>query len=155
MNADWDIDFGEMSKAETLLAKEKKQDSLGEKDLNGWVWGCVPGEGWVRWGFFENLFGAASSTAASASGSSEDQGDAGEGKKMVLKFRDELIKMDKEDLFFKWVELIQYESSRPGGFTKERQIEAGFKVKELFERYNVDFDEFQKAVGLVDGKLVD
>jgi hypothetical protein len=55
--------------------------------------------------------------------------------------------MGKDELFYRWVELIQYESTRPGGFTKERQLEAGAKVQSLFEEHGVNFEEFEKSVG--------
>jgi hypothetical protein len=169
-DADWDLDYSLMLTAESFLeaGKKSRDDGLQEKDLNGWVWGFVEGVGWVRWGFHKNVFQAVAASASqdsqasraemNRSGSDEDwehvTGDVDEGKRMVNIFRDKLVSMGKEDLFFKWVELIQYESSRPGGFTKERQIETGIKVKELFDRFAVDFDRFQEDVGIVDGKFV-
>src|SRR5947207_4090239 len=54
-----------------------------------------------------------------------------EGRRKIFEFRDRLTAMGKEDLFFKWVELVQEETSKPGGFTKERQFEEGLKVKAL------------------------
>jgi hypothetical protein len=74
---------------------------------------------------------------------------------MILRFREKLIEMDKEDLFFKWVECIQYESSQPGGFTPDRQLQAGEKVKKLFESYGVDFEEFGREVGITEERSVD
>jgi len=47
-----------------------------------------------------------------------------EAKKKIFKFKDRLTAMGKE-LFFKWVELVQEETSKPGRFTKERQFEVG------------------------------
>ncbi|KXJ89255.1 hypothetical protein Micbo1qcDRAFT_165317 [Microdochium bolleyi] len=62
-------------------------------------------------------------------------------QKNIFAFRDALRSLDKEDLFYRWIELVQYESSRPGGFTAERQIQAAEQIRELFKTENVDFDE--------------
>jgi hypothetical protein len=69
----------------------------------------------------------------------------------ILAFKDKLTAMGKEDLFFRWVELIQYESTQPGGFTPERQRSAMLQAKELFEKENVDFARFWQEVGGMEG----
>lgn len=66
-------------------------------------------------------------------------------------FKDKLTSMGKENLFFSWVELIQFETSQPGGFTKDRQTRTMGRAKELFEAQGVDFDQFWKEVGGTDG----
>lgn len=68
-----------------------------------------------------------------------------------MAFKDRLTAIGKENLFFRWIELIQYESSQPGGFTPERQQDAVVKAKELFERQGVDFEQFIKDIGGLDG----
>lgn len=60
--------------------------------------------------------------------------------------------MGKEDLFYRWVELIQYESTRPGGFTQERQLEAGLKVQALFQEHGVDYIDFENSIGGMESK---
>ena len=55
--------------------------------------------------------------------------------------------MGKESLFFRWIELIQYESNQPGGFTAERQSQAVTKAKALFQEQDVDFDAFLTSIG--------
>jgi hypothetical protein len=70
-----------------------------------------------------------------------------EGRKKILAFKDELTAMGKENLFFRWVELIQYESTQPGGFGPDRQAEAVAKAKELFESQGIDFEKFWAKVG--------
>ncbi|KAI5285530.1 hypothetical protein KEM55_000622 [Ascosphaera atra] len=62
-----------------------------------------------------------------------------------------LKEMGKEDLFFRWVELMQYEMSSPGGWTVEKQQVCERKTKELFESENVDFEEFWKKIGGMEG----
>ena len=59
--------------------------------------------------------------------------------------------MGKESLFFRWIEIVQYESSQPGGFTPERQVLAAEKAKQLFAENGVDFDEFIKSTGGLEG----
>lgn len=69
-------------------------------------------------------------------------------QKNIFAFRDALRGLDKEDLFYRWIELVQYESSRPGGFTEERQVQAADEIRELFKTESVDFDQlWLDAVG--------
>jgi len=69
-------------------------------------------------------------------------------QKNIFLFRDALRSMDKEDLFYRWIELVQYESSKPGGFTEERQAEAAKEIRGLFQKNDVDFDKlWLEAVG--------
>lgn len=66
----------------------------------------------------------------------------------VLAFREALDAIGKEDLFFRWVELIQAETTQPGGFTEERQIAAAQKIRDMFKSNGVDFDElWRETVG--------
>lgn len=58
--------------------------------------------------------------------------------------------MGKENLFFRWIELIQYESSQPGGFTLQRQVSAMDKAKKLFQEQGVDFEAFIRSIGGVE-----
>jgi hypothetical protein len=69
----------------------------------------------------------------------------------IIAFKDKLSDMGHEDLFFRWVELIQYESTRPGGFTAERQQAAMVQAKALFEEAGVDFATFWAEVGGMEG----
>jgi len=45
------------------------------------------------------------------------------------------------------IELVQFESSRPGGFGPERQKETMAKAKAMFEAQGVEFDKFWAKVG--------
>jgi hypothetical protein len=80
-----------------------------------------------------------------------DEGSETEARTKLLQFKDKLTAMGKESLFFKWVELIQYESSVPGGFTPERQVAAADKAKKMFEDAGVDFEKFSREIGGMDG----
>ena len=68
--------------------------------------------------------------------------------------KDTLTALGKENLFFRWVEMVQFESSAEGGFTAERQQQAVRKAKELFEGQGVDFEEFWASIeGGVEGMM--
>jgi len=82
-----------------------------------------------------------------------DSGEGAEGRRKILAFKDELTTIGKENLFFRWVELIQYESSQPGGFGPERQEDAMRKSKEMFEAQGVDFEKFWAKVGGMESML--
>ncbi|OAL49533.1 hypothetical protein IQ07DRAFT_588092 [Pyrenochaeta sp. DS3sAY3a] len=134
MDGDFDLDFYGMTAATQLVdAKDIALDALsksvfvfvGEPDKGGvWaVWDCAR----------------------------LDAGSETEARNKVIEFKDRLTAMGKESLFFKWVELIQYESSAPGGFTQERQVAAAEKAKRMFEAEGVDWDKFSREIGGLDG----
>ena len=123
MNGQWDLDWAEMVHAHTMVDKKeialeafKSIVLLHHKDY-GWL--C-----------YDLHAGAASS---------ED-----ERRRQVFAFRDALSAMGKEDLFYRWVEIVQFEATQPGGFGPEKQEVAAKKIKELFEADGVDFEELWK-----------
>ncbi|KAI9743264.1 MAG: hypothetical protein M1818_003110 [Claussenomyces sp. TS43310] len=81
----------------------------------------------------------------------DDTADEEEGRKKIVAFKDELTSMGKESLFFRWIELIQYETSQPGGFGPERQAVTMEKAKQMFESAGVDFEKFWQKVGGAQG----
>ncbi|GJN82556.1 hypothetical protein PLIIFM63780_006096 [Purpureocillium lilacinum] len=69
-------------------------------------------------------------------------------RRQVFAFRDALTALGKEDLFYRWVEIVQFEATQPGGFGPEKQEEAAKKIRDMFEKENINFDELWKeAVG--------
>ncbi|KAL2880872.1 hypothetical protein SGCOL_003899 [Colletotrichum sp. CLE4] len=69
-------------------------------------------------------------------------------RRQVFQFRDALNAIGKENLFFRWIEIVQFESSQPGGFGPEKQIEVAKQIRELFQKEGVDFDQvWHDAVG--------
>ncbi|PHH58408.1 hypothetical protein CDD81_6198 [Ophiocordyceps australis] len=72
----------------------------------------------------------------------EDDDD--ERKRQVFAFRDTLTAIGKEDVFYRWVEMVQFEVSQPGGFGADRQEVAGKKIRQMFEAENIDFEELWK-----------
>ena len=74
-----------------------------------------------------------------------------EGRRKIVAFKDELTLMGKENLFFRWIELVQFESSQPGGFGPEQQEKTMAKAKHMFEAQGVDFDKFWAKIGGMQG----
>jgi hypothetical protein len=127
LNKEWDLDWRLMAFCTRMV--DKKEMSLDS--FNTTVLVCSKTFDWVVFHTEES------------SGSTKEE----EGRKKIQAFKDELTAMGKENLFFRWVELMQYESSQPGGFGPERQFEAQVKAKELFESQGVDFEKFWAKIG--------
>jgi hypothetical protein len=128
MDKYWDLGFAEMIHAHALL----DSGTLKMEDFEKTVWIHSPSYGWSMW----KVDG--------------DRPDVQSTQKISL-FKDKLTAMGKENLFYRWVELIQYESSLPGGFGPERQKVAMQKAKALFEKQGVDFEKFWEEVGGPEG----
>ncbi|KAF2500695.1 hypothetical protein BU16DRAFT_523463 [Lophium mytilinum] len=133
MDKDWDLEFAAMVDATKLLDLGELKEEFLEKSVFVWC-GEEEGEGqWVVWNCYKL-----------------DEGSETEGRKRIVQFKDTLMALGKENLFFRWIELIQYESSQPGGFTPERQVQAAEKAKQMFQEQGVDWDEFIAASGGLD-----
>lgn len=134
MNRSWDLDWMAMVKAHQLVDKKKiSQDAFQTNVLVH-----SPEFGWVTFEAFpKNAVG----------GDAELSAREEEGRKKIMAFKDEMTAIGKENLFFRWIELIQYESSQPGGFGPERQAVAMARAKEMFEEQGVDFNEFWVKIG--------
>ena len=76
-----------------------------------------------------------------------------EKRRQVFKFRDALTAMSKEKLFYRWVEIVQFEATQPGGFGPEKQEAAAKKIRDLFQEENVDFDELWKEIVGTEGLI--
>lgn len=83
--------------------------------------------------------------------SKEDQPQTAEQRDVIIRFKDRLTAMGHEALFYRWVELVQYESNSPGGFTPERQAEAMREAMRMFEEKGIDFAMFWQEVGGMEG----
>jgi hypothetical protein len=131
LNREWDLDWSMMVQATTLIDTKK----LTLEDFRTTILVYHPEYEWMV------------IESERAGGSAKEE----EGRRKIIAFKDELTALGKENLFFKWIELVQYESSRPGGFGPERQRETMGKAKELFESQGVDFDKFWVKVGGIQG----
>jgi hypothetical protein len=127
MNGEWDLDWAAMVKAHKLVDEKvvtldtfRTLVLLHHRDF-GWI--CID----------MNL----------GENAKED-----ERRRQVFAFRDALAAVGKEELFFRWIEIIQFESSQPDGFGPEKQMEVAQKIRDLFKDNDVDFDElWRESVG--------
>ncbi|KAI1458637.1 hypothetical protein F4805DRAFT_120417 [Annulohypoxylon moriforme] len=123
MSADWDLDWAAMVDATTMVDKKMaaieafKIVVLVHHEEYGWL--CVD----MKVG--ENA--------------EED-----DRRRQVFAFRDALAAINKEDLFYRWIEIIQFESTQPGGFGPEKQEQVAKQIREMFEKQGIDFDQFWK-----------
>lgn len=126
MNKDWELDFASMLDAHTLV--ERKE--LTFKDLDRVVLACLPGQhGWVCWRW-------------------EVEGDVIEHRrKKVVQFKEALVKLGKESLFWKWAEIVEEERDTDGGFSEAGQKKVVERVQEEFEREGVDFESVVAKIG--------
>ncbi|CAK7266728.1 hypothetical protein SEPCBS57363_002236 [Sporothrix epigloea] len=134
MDGNWDLDWNMMVLATHLVDKKElaleafTSLTLLHDDNYGWL-----------------ITDLKMLSAGSSGGSADDD----IRRQQVFKFRDALVALDKEDLFYRWIEIIQFEATRPGGLgTAERQAEVAKQVRDLFQEKSVDFDQlWADAVG--------
>ncbi|KAH8819476.1 hypothetical protein F5884DRAFT_760650 [Xylogone sp. PMI_703] len=127
LNREWDLDWGVIVKATKLVDRgilsidDFKTTILVHSKEFGWMVVETP----------------------QASGSAKEE----EGRAKIMAFKDELTALGKESLFFRWIELVQFESSGPDGFGPEQQQRTMLKAKKMFEDQGVDFEKFWDKVG--------
>lgn len=126
MDGNWELDFAAMLDAHTLVARKE----LAFGDLDRVVLACLPGKhGWVCWRW-------------------EREGDVIEHRrKKVVQFKEALVKMGKESLFWRWAEIVEEERDRDGGFSEEGQKKVVERVQAAFEKEGVDFEEVVGKIG--------
>ena len=134
MDASWDLDFGAMVQAVRAVDAEELELERFEKSV--WCYGG-PQVGWLVWEVWRLDV--------------EQGAEQEEARKKIVAFKDRLTAMGKESLFFRWIEIVQYESSQQGGFTEQRQAEAVKQARELFQQQGIDFDEFVGEMGGKEG----
>lgn len=123
MNNEWDLDWAGMVKA-TKMVDDK---SVALEAFRLVVAINHNDYGWVSLDLKEH-----------------DSAGDDERRDQVFAFRDALAAVGKEDLFYRWIEIVQFESTRPGGFSPERQVETAKQIRDLFAEQGIDFDEFWK-----------
>ncbi|KAL1875528.1 hypothetical protein Plec18167_005464 [Paecilomyces lecythidis] len=135
VDAHWDLDYEGMIRAHELVDKTRKGEGVPLDEFRTAVLVHMEDEGWLIWRVADE---------------ETDEERKTQRDKIVL-FKDKLTLMGKESLFFRWVELIQYESTQPGGFTPERQRSAMVQAREMFENEGIDFSKFWQEVGGIEG----
>lgn len=130
MNGQWDLDWAAIIYAHKLVDKKdaaleafKNVVLLHHKDY-----------GWLCYDLRANA------------AANED-----EKRRQVFQFRDALAAMGKDNLFYRWIEIVQYEATQPGGFGPEKQEAAAKQIRELFENEGLDFDGLWKETVGTDG----
>ena len=73
------------------------------------------------------------------------------GGSKLRRFKDLLTAMGREGLFFRWVELMQYETHSEGAFTEARREKAIAASRTLFAGVGVSWDEVIDGIGGLDG----
>ena len=127
----WSLDFRAITDAHSLINAQK----LGFNDFDKAVLVFYPpSNGWMMWHVAK-----------------EDSPQTAAQRDTLLRFKDKLTAMRHEDLFYRWVELVQYESNSPGGFTQGRQAAAMREAKRMFEEKGIDFAKFWQEVGGMEG----
>ena len=157
VDADWDLDYAAMIRAHDLvdptLPKKKKGNHITPLDeFRTAVLVHTDAHGWLIWRVGDE--DSTTSTTSTGTGTGASGTAAAQGSKQrdqLLAFREKLAALGKEDLFFRWVEIIQYESTQPGGFTVDRQQDAMVQAKLLFEQGGVDFSTLWREVGGLEG----
>lgn len=127
MNGQWDLDWAAMVKAtrlvddKTIALEAFRLIVIMHHEAYGWV-------------------------ALDLKTSETSQDD--ERRNQVFAFRDALAAVGKEDLFYRWIEIVQFESTQPGGFGPEKQVVVAKKIRDLFAEQGIDFDAFwNESVG--------
>ncbi|KAF2644699.1 hypothetical protein P280DRAFT_465979 [Massarina eburnea CBS 473.64] len=133
MDKDFDLFFGGMITATQLV--DRKEITMDQLRTSVFVWVGNEEEGeWAVWNCGQL-----------------DEASETEARRKIVQFKDRLTLMGKESLFFKWVELVQYESNAPEGFTYERQAATAEKAKLMFAAEGVDFEKFLQEMGGLGG----
>lgn len=117
MNKQWDLGWEEMVHAHALV--DKKDIAL--EAFKNVVLIHHKDYGWLRYDVADSF---------------ED-----ERRRQVFAFRDALTAMGKEHLFYRWVEMVQFESTQPGGFGPEQQEATAGKIKGMFLEEGIDFEQ--------------
>ena len=133
MDGSWDLDFGAMQDAHTLVKMGKL--GLGEVDALVLVHQDAGGyKGWLAWRFRE------------LKGETAEE----ERRRKLVAFKELLASNGKESLFWKWQEVVEAERSADGTFTPEAQEKVSKRVEEVFAKEGIDFKEAMESVGQVE-----
>ncbi|KAH9890736.1 hypothetical protein F4778DRAFT_752077 [Xylariomycetidae sp. FL2044] len=123
MDADWDLDWAGMIDATTMV--DNKMAAI--EAFTNVVLVYQEDYGWLS---VDTKIG--------------ENAEQDERRRQIFAFRDALAVAGKEKLFYRWIEIIQYEASQPGGFGPEKQEEVARQIREMFEKESIDFDQFWK-----------
>ncbi|OQV05771.1 hypothetical protein CLAIMM_10445 [Cladophialophora immunda] len=127
LDKDWDLDFKAMLDAHRLVEK----GAIQLKDLENLALVFYEKQ-WLVWKVHE-------APDITANGQQQDS--------TVERFRRILTDLGAESVFFRWIEIVQFETSQPGGFTQGRQAEAIRELRARLEKKGVDYAKFWEDIG--------
>ncbi|KIV94916.1 hypothetical protein PV10_02636 [Exophiala mesophila] len=127
LDRDWDLDFKAILDAHKLV----DQGTLKSKDLDNLALVYYQ-KHWLVWRVHE-------APVISAKDAASDS--------MLETFRNKLVELGAEDVFYRWIEIVQYETSRPGGFNEGRQAEAMQELRTLLKSRGLDDVQFWEDIG--------
>ncbi|KAB8339081.1 hypothetical protein FH972_022017 [Carpinus fangiana] len=128
MGKDWDLDFERMIWAEEFV----KEKGLSIREFRTKVLVHMDGLGWLSW---------------TADWEDDDNVGEEEARKNIQAFHEKLTLLGKESLFFRWIELIQYETNSKAGMSKESMLK---QAKDMFGEQGIDFEGFVESLGGID-----
>ena len=102
LDQNWDLYFSGMIEAQALVdaGKNKTRDFRTSVLVHTEKWG------WLIWEVWRE----------------QEEGAENEGTKKLQLIKNKLTAMGKENLFFRWIEVVQSETSQTGPFTPERYV---------------------------------
>ena len=128
LDKDWDLDFKGIIDAHRLVKDGRvKQADLKDIAL------VYYNKQWIVWRVHEAL---------------ETQEATKDDK--VEAFKDKLTGLKQEGIFYRWIELVQYETSQPDGFTETRQDIALQELRSMLKAKDVDDAAFLEELGGTD-----
>ena len=102
LDQNWDLYFSGMIEAQAFVneGKNKTDDFRTSVLVHTEKWG------WLIWEVWRE----------------QEEGAEDEGTKKLQLIKNKLTAMGKENLFFRWIEIVQSETSQPGPFTVEKYV---------------------------------
>ncbi|KAL8751106.1 MAG: hypothetical protein Q9199_006640 [Rusavskia elegans] len=139
VDKDWDLYYTGMVEAHALLSDSENGLEWEELEKGGPVVCVFHGakDEWMIWRPWDD--------------DEQKLAEEDEGGSKLRRFKDLLTAMGREGLFFRWVEIMQYETSIEGAFTEERREKVIQVSRELFEGQGVSWDEVIDGIGGLDG----
>lgn len=129
LDRDWDLDYCAMVDATELL----DQGSIKIADLDHVV--LVPWNGrWFCW--YPHRTTDTGVTPAAA-----------EQDAQLERFKKLLIELGCEDVFYRWIEIIQYETNQPGAMTSKKKHEAEQELRRMLRDRKRDDEAFVASIG--------
>lgn len=131
LDRDWDLDFKAMVDAHRMVMDGR----LKMDDPNG-VALVYYQKQWLVWNI----------NAETAMPATNPEGDA-----VLQRFKERLTTLGQEDVFFRWIEIVQYETSQQGGFSEARKASATQELKKLLSDPGVDYSSVLDEIGGLKG----